>query len=491
MRPQRATLIRTIQNAVAILAGQTDRPESKSLLNVIDACANELLLRADPSFYIDYHARGLELVDRGSALLGVPSNGAPCNLKTNEPLEAIEATVEDVTLEIERIVHTFGASRDPAVLAYFCDVTEWEVSLYARRLTRAPRSGRSAPIDARLNRDSLQAYLRARRTDLTDLEVTEFRLVPGGFSKLTVLFEIRDSTQGRQSLIARFEPPVKFMELDGMDLRNEFPVVKLAARSGLPVAEPLWMEEDAGIFGMRFFISRKVPGEIYGTVKAMDRPLAPDVIRKLAKLLADIHAVRPDRDDPLIQHSHIRRWLDFPTLAQNTLGLVDYWADQAKINGAEASPILTRAIDWLRANVPPENEPFSLIHGDFGLHNLLIENGEVRALLDWENSRIGDPAEEFAHFFAAVGGKIDQTEFLRHYRAAGGRSFSAFRLRYFEVYDCTNVSIACLATLARLDNFEQANVNWSVFGLHFLHHYAARILPLIQEAEAVQERATQ
>ncbi len=37
-----------------------------------------------------------------------------------------------------------------------------------------------------------------------------------------------------------------------------------------------------------------------------------------------------------------------------------------------------------------------IVHGDFGPQNVLIEGGEVRALLDWEFAHVGHPVEDLA-----------------------------------------------------------------------------------------------
>ena len=488
MRPKRTSLLRTIRSAVDLLASQSDKPEVQSLLNVIDVCARELALREQPDFYLDYRARGTVLAARGRALLDerkidTGSKLASVSLDPRSHPDVIGGAMTDVTAELERIVHALGPSAGAAVKSYFADVGAWEVSHYAHRTTQ-PEGAVLAPYDReKFNRERFEAYLKARSPSVPDLKLTEFRVIPGGFSKHTVTFDTEDSVNGRQSFVIRLEPPVKFMELDGMDIRREYPVVCYAYKHGVPVAEPMWIEEDQSLLGMRFFVSRKVPGEVFGTVKETNKPLPDDIMGKLARTIAGIHKVPIDRDDPLIQKSHLAKWLNYPTLAANTRGFVDYWANQAVINRMGPSPIITRALDWMKANVPPDDELFCLVHGDFGLHNVMIENGEVIAMLDWENSRIGDPAEEFARFFAGTHGKIDQDEFVELYREAGGKVFSPYRLRYFMIYDAISVAIACLCTLTRLDEFDRTNVNWSVFGLQFMHYYADRLEPLIEAAE--------
>ena len=59
-------------------------------------------------------------------------------------------------------------------------------------------------------------------------------------------------------------------------------------------------------------------------------------------------------------------------------------------------PTLIFALDLfltLRRN-KPRPLPLVLVHGDFNPANFLYEGGRVTALIDWENSRIGDPRED-------------------------------------------------------------------------------------------------
>jgi aminoglycoside phosphotransferase (APT) family kinase protein len=210
------------------------------------------------------------------------------------------------------------------------------------------------------------------------------------------------------------------------------------------------------------------------------------IVGKLAKVLARMHSMPLNRDDPLIHASHLGKWLKYPSLSANTRAGAQEWGEQLTSNRVEPSPLVRQALEWLVVNPPPNDGACSLIHGDFGLQNILIEDGELKALLDWETARIGDPAEEFGHFFSGLGGKIDQADFMRLYHAAGGREISEYQLRYFDVYDAVQRAIACLVVLARLDNLDKPNVAWSVFGLQYLHHYASRIGPLIEAAEAVR-----
>lgn len=481
MKPRRDTLLRTIRQSVQLLARQSDRPETLSLLSVIDACANELLMREKPDFFLDHYREGKRLLETGAGRFPSHSCVGLPDLDAHSHPDALDQGIATVTRELEHLVSGMAAHRRESTPdALLRQIGEWELALYAHRLDDG--GGRAGQPD-RIGREEFERYLRERCPHWRNLALQDFRAIPGGFSKFTYRFDTLDDVNGAQQFVARVEPPVKFMDLDGMDIANEYPVVLYAHRAGLPVAEPMWFEEDRNRLGSRFIVSRRVPGEVYGTVKAMDRVLPESVVRMLAETLARIHTTPLDPDDPLLRRSHLNRWMAYPTLPENTAGLIDYWARQAPANLSDASPLLAEAIGWLRGNVPPDDLPFCLIHGDAGLHNMLVHEGQLSALLDWENARVGDPSEDFAHFFNGVGDKVDRAHFMRLYREAGGPDVDEYRYRYFKVYSCMNNSLACLATLARLDRYEQCNVNWSLYGLHFAHHYLSQLRGAISHAE--------
>ena len=59
----------------------------------------------------------------------------------------------------------------------------------------------------------------------------------------------------------------------------------------------------------------------------------------------------------------------------------------------EPEPELAFVLGWLRANAP-SNAVTTLVHGDFKPGNVLVADGRVTAVLDWETAHLGDPHED-------------------------------------------------------------------------------------------------
>ncbi len=60
---------------------------------------------------------------------------------------------------------------------------------------------------------------------------------------------------------------------------------------------------------------------------------------------------------------------------------------------------MDRLVDWLGKHLPPDSGESRVIHGDFRCDNMIFdaEAAQVRAVLDWELSTLGDPESDFVY----------------------------------------------------------------------------------------------
>jgi aminoglycoside phosphotransferase (APT) family kinase protein len=97
----------------------------------------------------------------------------------------------------------------------------------------------------------------------------------------------------------------------------------------------------------------------------------------------------------------------------------------------EPSPLIEEAAQWLRNNAPETAHP-ALVHGDPGPGNYLHENGELRALVDWEFTHIGDPDEDWAYLIAMRGmGVMDVDSWVAYLADQVGVVLDRERLDYW------------------------------------------------------------
>lgn len=116
-------------------------------------------------------------------------------------------------------------------------------------------------------------------------------------------------------------------------------------------------------------------------------------------------------------------------------------------------PILALALRWLAQNLPAPVAP-TLVHGDLRLGNLLVEDGRLTGVLDWELAHRGDPHEDLAYGCMTVWrfARADRpafglgtvAELVAAYRAAGGAEVDPARLRFWLIYRTAWWALGCL-----------------------------------------------
>jgi len=265
--------------------------------------------------------------------------------------------------------------------------------------------------------------------------VEDPRRLPGGASKETWSFDAVAPDGTRTELILRRDPPARPSE--PASVHREAAAISLAHGAGLPVPEMLFSSDGAGL-GTAGMVMRRVPGETIARKILRDEQYerARDVlVRQLAQFAAGLHAIEPP---------------DFPQ--PDPLAALREQLDAFGVTG-QHSEAFGLALDWLTANPPPNREPV-LLHGDFRLGNLIVGPEGLRAVLDWELTHLGNPAEDLGwlcvkawRFGAAapVAGVGSREELLAAYREAGGADIGLDELRWWETLGTLRWGIICMS----------------------------------------------
>ena len=473
-------------------AANLDGGHAAAQLEGADIALNELISRQSSEFYVSHYAAGYSLALRGMRILESPAGHSPSISATFAALPLVigsecrfDRIADEVTVMtriLQYIVAALSGDASDEAVRFMDQVVDWEVSLYRYREQNAEGFASREILPPPITGQTLLAYLEARFPEWRGLKLKSFRPLFGGFSKSTLLFEIEDQINGSQALVARVAPLHNFLNLEAYDLAKEYRLLRYAYRSGLPVPEQILLEEDPSAVGARFIISRMAPGRTIGTIKESSEPLSEAVISDIAKTLAKIHTVSLIAEDPDLARSHIPRWLT-GDLESNTAAFVADWREETMRSNIDPSPAVERGLSWLEANVPHVEGRPGLVHGDFGVHNFLVENGRVSAVLDWEVSRAGDPAEDITNFFSGSGSLIDRDQFMRAYVAAGGLPIEPMRLRYFDVYHCVKILVAGLAALQQIERWDSVTISHATFGFRYMTFAADHLNNLIALAE--------
>jgi aminoglycoside phosphotransferase (APT) family kinase protein len=247
-------------------------------------------------------------------------------------------------------------------------------------------SGTEPPPDhLRLDVQTLGRYVAGRLEGLgTEFTVEKFK---GGQSNPTY------KLTGTRSYVLRRRPPGPLVP-SAHAIDREYRVMAALTRAGYPVPQPHLYCDDESIIGSAFYVVSYSAGRVFWNAELASVPRAERaaIYGDMNARLAELHA------------------LDFRALGLEDFGRIgDYvarnlarWSkvfDQSKLVGVPD-------MEWLMRELPtlvPREEHSCLLHGDYGLYNLVIDpqRPRVAAVLDWEMSTLGDPFVDLAHHLRA------------------------------------------------------------------------------------------
>jgi aminoglycoside phosphotransferase (APT) family kinase protein len=470
--------------------------ECRAIISNIALVTNELLLREDRQFFLGLYQQGRALLEEGASI-------ADGHLTTaaREPIALPPATVPEeagtawldaqrtkIAAALARLVPslTHEESASARIQGFLRRLIDWENQLYQFRLSRAKpaQDGRESNLQrGNFTAESLKRYLEKTFPARAPITVTSLKTLAGGFSKTTVMFDAQFNDGRNESLVVRAEQPLELLFLDGARVDNEFHVLKLACAAGHAVAEPLWLEADATALGRRFLVSRKAVGRNFGSRIEVTANLPEELLRDLIGQLIRIHRTPLRAADEHVQRSHLRNWLAYPTLTECVTAQVRYWKEGARRFDLPPSPLLERGLEWLARNVPRNTAAPSLLHGDYGLHNILIENDRLTCVLDWEGATLGDPAEDLVWLIDGLRSRVERSRILDIHAHMSGERVPAERLRYFEVFNSIRFAVVCPRALQLFEAHPEVDIGSCELGLRFTYFGTQRMNESIALAE--------
>ena len=265
-----------------------------------------------------------------------------------------------------------------------------------------------------------------------DVSIENLSILTGGASRTTWAFDAvaaharsgKDTDGTRRALILRTGPPDDVHA--GMEL--EARVQQRAAAAGAPVPHILAADNSPAALGNPYLICNAIGGEtivrkIYRTLDRADGDAGRDrLLRQCAQAVAAIHRADPDGVG-LSQADQLAEWRDRLDEMGDTTATFEW------------------AFRWLAAHRPPPTPP-RLVHGDFRMGNLIVDESGLAAVLDWELVHIGEVYEDLAWFcirawrFGApealgAGGLGSVEDFLSAYEEAAGTALDRDAFRWW------------------------------------------------------------
>ena len=333
----------------------------------------------------------------------------------------------------------------------------------------------------------LATFLAANEPGVTDVEVTSYEVMTGGYSRLLARADVRwrrDGADEHRTFVLRGDPPPD-RSLIHTDRRYEWDVLHAVA-GRCRIAAPLHFDATGEHLATTAIVLEHSPATSLLPYCAGRDDLG-DLPIRLAEAAASLHTIPLD---------------DLPPSIERPASYDDYLADRidewrrTDADHIESEPFLRYLAAWLDTHRPPP-VPLALIHGDFQSANMLVDDGGHLVLLDWELAQIGDPREDLGYFKAvAQAAPPDLTadeSFCARYRALTGFDEAQVNpavVTYFMVLGVVGTVRRLLeggAAFARGENHLLAslfNMNSVQFGHMMWMQATAQLEPVLAAARA-------
>jgi len=216
--------------------------------------------------------------------------------------------------------------------------------------------------------------------------VDDLRLATAGARRRNVLF-VATTASGRRDLVATIIPTE---DVQIQPISVEAGNLRLGREVGMPVAEVIADTDDPSWVGGPFFVSTLVEGEsvprqILRLVDA-DPTLGPRLAHQCGAALAKLHAASLDRAPAGIEGPPAGT-----SPAQFALAALREQMDEL----LQPSATFELAYRWL-VDHAADDDRVTVVHGDFRNGNLMVGPDGLRAVFDWEGSRLGSPMGDLA-----------------------------------------------------------------------------------------------
>ncbi|GAB3377440.1 phosphotransferase family protein [Spongiibacter taiwanensis] len=378
---------------------------------------------------------------------------------------------DDLTTAMTEVCSQLAESNDPAAESLLRRAAEWERAYYngqaAITVGDTTRTSQQDAAKRPLERPALQDFINSQtRWKGQAVEVEDFRALPGGFGKQTYLCSFIDEVGDRVELVVRKLDPAPIMAHGACRLDNEYALLR-ALPDSYPAPKPLayaenWQQVDAD-----FYIVARSPGAVPGAfLGGLSGEVDEQVFLDLARYLGELHSL------PLSTFREYAAAYDQPGIldgdtrqayVKNLEGWQGYVAGEQHLD----SPFLVWLMHWLARHIPADERPPVLVHGDFNIHNVLVDQGRISAVLDWECAGFGAAEQDLAYIRPHIAQHIDWQQFLDCYLAAGGRPPREELMAYGMVYAALRTYLAGNKGTLNLQSGRNRDLRYAMVELGF------------------------
>lgn len=281
--------------------------------------------------------------------------------------------------------------------------------------------------------DRLAAFISTMEPDVSGVAVDGVERSGIGFSRENWIFNAEwdeGSDRSTHPLIMRRDPAGSVLTTDR---RAEFALLKALEATEIPAPRARWIDPDGRWFERPSLFMDRIEGECQ-----MFAIEGPNPLEERLRLGGDCLE--------LLSRIHRLDWL--ATGAGAAVGFVgtggalreiEHWEREMRDQEMEVDSRREELLSWLSANAP-EPQTMVLVHGDFKPGNMLLRDGRIVALLDWETAHIGDPVEDLGWITNPLRRREHQIpirweegQMIERYEGLTGWSVDPSALRFWKV----------------------------------------------------------
>ena len=174
---------------------------------------------------------------------------------------------------------------------------------------------------------------------------------------------------------------------------REYKILKVLNKNGLRVPKPLYLYDKKELSSDDFYIMEFIEGETianYQVADSYDQIQKKIITESFIKALTEIH----NFDVISSELSDLGKHEDY------VVRQINRWNKQFQSQKVREIKELESATNLLLENIPSQ-QTVGIVHGDYRLDNVRVNNNEVTAVLDWELCTLGDPLADMGTVIAS------------------------------------------------------------------------------------------
>ena len=232
--------------------------------------------------------------------------------------------------------------------------------------------------------EKLKKYISTVVDISDDFNFEQFKV---GRSNIT--FKIFDESN---SFVLR-RPPFGLKLESAHNMGREYKILKVLNKNGLRVPKPLYLYDKKELSSDDFYIMEFIEGETianYQVADSYDQLQKKIITESFVNALTEIH----NFDVISSELSDLGKHEDY------VVRQIKRWNKQFQSQKVREIKELESATNLLLENIPTQ-QTVGIVHGDYRLDNVRVNNNEVTAVLDWELCTLGDPLADMGTVIAS------------------------------------------------------------------------------------------